>query len=304
MPRAKALAEDVERWMADEPVTAWREPSLARARRWARRNRTAVTAAAVALVAGVVGLGTVAAVQARANSQLRLANGATNQALAETRSAQAETQAALATVGGISQTGRGGERVPGARRSAAPTHRETDGTSRWPTYWTASERLDKEFIGSQATQGALLDALGRTYQGLGLYDRAVRLHTRARAVREVALGPDHLHTLASRNNLANAYGSAGPDCRGDRTARGDAQAPRVKARPRPRRHAQCRNNLASDYWSAGQTAEAITLHKGTLKLREAKLGPDHPDTLTSRQNLAIAYVAAGRRPRRLPCSRR
>ena len=25
----RALAEDVERWMADEPVTAWREPVVA-----------------------------------------------------------------------------------------------------------------------------------------------------------------------------------------------------------------------------------------------------------------------------------
>ena len=48
----KALAEDIERWMADEPVTAWREPLARRARRWARRNRTLVTAASVALVAG------------------------------------------------------------------------------------------------------------------------------------------------------------------------------------------------------------------------------------------------------------
>ena len=39
----RALAEDVERWMADEPVSAWREPLSRRARRWARRNRTAVT---------------------------------------------------------------------------------------------------------------------------------------------------------------------------------------------------------------------------------------------------------------------
>ena len=38
--------------MADEPVSAWREPWGRRARRWARRNRTAVAAAVVALVAG------------------------------------------------------------------------------------------------------------------------------------------------------------------------------------------------------------------------------------------------------------
>ena len=69
----KALADDIERWMADEPVTAWREPFSRRARRWARRNRTAVTAAAVALVAGVVGLAAVLAVQTRAKADLRAA---------------------------------------------------------------------------------------------------------------------------------------------------------------------------------------------------------------------------------------
>ncbi|MFI5458650.1 MAG: protein kinase [Isosphaerales bacterium] len=66
----KALADDLDRWMADEPVTAWREPLARRARRWAKRNRTAVTAAAVALVAGVVGLAAVLAVQTRAKADL------------------------------------------------------------------------------------------------------------------------------------------------------------------------------------------------------------------------------------------
>src|SRR5262249_6800919 len=61
-PSARALAEDVERWMADEPVSAWREPLSVRARRWARRNRTAVTAAAAAMLAGSIGLADVAVV--------------------------------------------------------------------------------------------------------------------------------------------------------------------------------------------------------------------------------------------------
>src|SRR5206468_4105310 len=66
----RALAEDVERWMADEPVTAYREPLSRRARRWAQRNRTAVTAAAVALVAGTIGLAAVLAVQTKAKAEL------------------------------------------------------------------------------------------------------------------------------------------------------------------------------------------------------------------------------------------
>ena len=71
----RALAEDVERWMADEPVSAWREPLSRRARRWARRNRTAVTAAAVALLAGVVGLSAVLAVQTQAKADIARALG-------------------------------------------------------------------------------------------------------------------------------------------------------------------------------------------------------------------------------------
>ena len=40
---AKALAEDIEHWLADEPVAAWPEPFPVRARRWMRRHRTAVS---------------------------------------------------------------------------------------------------------------------------------------------------------------------------------------------------------------------------------------------------------------------
>ena len=71
---SRALADDVERWAADEPVTAWREPFGRRARRWARRNRTAVTAAAAALLMAMVGLTAVLAVQTRANAALTVAN--------------------------------------------------------------------------------------------------------------------------------------------------------------------------------------------------------------------------------------
>ena len=54
--------------MADEPVSAWREPLARGAARWATRNRTAVTGAAAAVVAGVVGLSAVLAVQTRAKA--------------------------------------------------------------------------------------------------------------------------------------------------------------------------------------------------------------------------------------------
>ena len=74
-PTAQALAADVESWMADEPVSAWREPWYIRARRWILRHRTLVTACGTA--AGVAFVCLVAVVllirAAREREQLRLA---------------------------------------------------------------------------------------------------------------------------------------------------------------------------------------------------------------------------------------
>ena len=67
----RALAEDVERWMADEPVSAWAEPWTRTLLRWLTRHRTGVTGAAAAVLAGVVGLAAVLAVQASANARLQ-----------------------------------------------------------------------------------------------------------------------------------------------------------------------------------------------------------------------------------------
>ena len=50
------LASDVRRWLADEPVSAYREPLPARAWRWVRGHKTLVAAGLVLLVSAVVGL--------------------------------------------------------------------------------------------------------------------------------------------------------------------------------------------------------------------------------------------------------
>jgi eukaryotic-like serine/threonine-protein kinase len=71
---ARDLADDVERWLADEPVSALREPLSERARRWMRRRRTAVTATVAALLVALVGLVALLTLQSKANRDLRVAN--------------------------------------------------------------------------------------------------------------------------------------------------------------------------------------------------------------------------------------
>ncbi|MCC6419555.1 MAG: SUMF1/EgtB/PvdO family nonheme iron enzyme [Gemmataceae bacterium] len=53
---AKDLADDLDRWLADEPVSAYREPLRTRVARWVRRHQAPVTGAAALLVTAVVAL--------------------------------------------------------------------------------------------------------------------------------------------------------------------------------------------------------------------------------------------------------
>ena len=64
-PSAHALAEDIERWMADEPVSARVDRITERLRRWMRRRKTAVTGAAAAVFMAMAGLAVVLVVQAQ-----------------------------------------------------------------------------------------------------------------------------------------------------------------------------------------------------------------------------------------------
>jgi serine/threonine protein kinase/tetratricopeptide (TPR) repeat protein len=276
----RELAEDVERWMADEPVAARREPFSRRARRWARRNRTAVAAALVALGAGVVGLGAVAGVQSRANRALRKANDATKQALAQSEESRKQAEA-VSTF------------LVGAFRSPDPwlTGRDVKVAD---VLDRASAELDEKFAGAPVTKGALLDALGRTYLGLGLYDTSVSLLTRARSVREAALGLDHPDTLTSCNNLGVSYDRAGLSSEAIAILETTLKFSEVGLGPDHLDTLKCRHNLADAYDSAGRIAEAIALHESNLKLQESALGPDHPDTLTTRNNLANVFKDAGR----------
>ncbi len=81
-PGAAELAAEIRRWIADLPVTAYREPLPARARRWMRRHRTLTAAVAAAMLMTLAALGILyrreaaySAGLARINHSLDQANG-------------------------------------------------------------------------------------------------------------------------------------------------------------------------------------------------------------------------------------
>ncbi|MGO9114376.1 MAG: protein kinase domain-containing protein, partial [Thermoguttaceae bacterium] len=65
----RGLAEDVEHWLADEPVTAYREPWARRLRRWCKRHRRLLARTALAVV--IMGLLALGAMMIRENERNR-----------------------------------------------------------------------------------------------------------------------------------------------------------------------------------------------------------------------------------------
>jgi serine/threonine-protein kinase len=76
-PTANALVDEIEHWLADEPVSAYHEPPLLRLARWGRRHRTLAASFAALLVTAVVALSIstllIGREQARKEAQRRLA---------------------------------------------------------------------------------------------------------------------------------------------------------------------------------------------------------------------------------------
>ncbi len=130
---ARELADEVRHYLADEPVTAYPEPALARLARWGRRHRTLVAAAALLLMTAVAGLSVGTVLLSRANArteqQRRLAETNFQEAEANFRKAREAvdeyftkvSQSKLLNVPGLQPLRK--ELLESARNYYVPVHR-------------------------------------------------------------------------------------------------------------------------------------------------------------------------------------
>jgi serine/threonine-protein kinase len=99
---AKALAEDVERWLANEPVTAWREPWTVSFRRWLDRNGPLLLGLAIGAPLAIISLTTIVAHEHLINRQLtennREMEAATHAAILSRDRAQEREDMALSAI--------------------------------------------------------------------------------------------------------------------------------------------------------------------------------------------------------------
>lgn len=94
-PTASALADDLEHWLADEPVSAYQELRRERAARWARRHRAlAFTSAIALLVVAVVSVAAVVLVNRQRQIAAQLAED-NNQLAIQERAAKEQSEIAF-----------------------------------------------------------------------------------------------------------------------------------------------------------------------------------------------------------------
>ncbi len=159
---AAAMAEDLSRYLHDQPILA-RPATLAyQVRKLVRRHR-ALSAAVAAMFFVAVGLGVLMSfLYARANRESIRARDAEARAQAEARKAQEQAQ----TAGTVRDFLVGIFRVsdPDVARGRAVTAREL--------LDNAAFRIDRQLGGEPAIRAALKKSMGMVYQNLGMNDSA------------------------------------------------------------------------------------------------------------------------------------
>lgn len=281
---ALALAGDVERWLADEPVLVYREPRFVRLLRWVRHHQTFTVAVVVLLLAVFVALGI--GVVLVGNEQRRTAKALEAESEQRTRAEDraAETAAVLQFVDQyVFTAGRPKGRQGGLGRDVTLAAAVT----------LASAAVERSFSGQPLTEARVRSMLGTTFQTLGDANAAAQQFAVARTLYEQHRGADHPDTLSTLNNLATSYRSMG---RGQEALELDeAVAERRQAILGPEHPDTLKSlhNLANSYAALNRHEDALRLDRTVYERRRATLGPDHPDTLMSMGGLATSHYFLG-----------
>ncbi len=276
---AAALADDLRRYLADQPVVARPATTWYQLRKFARRNRVlvaGVAATALALVAGAIGTGT----QARQALRERDAAQAAERVAAEHR-VEAERQAAIARAVNEFLT-------EDLLAKGKPGQLGRDATIR-AALDAASKRIEGRFVEAPLVEAGVRFAIGDAYYALGEYAPAKEHLEAALALQEQQGRADHEDTLRTRSRLGLVYLSTA------RYAEAEAQLERAAA-GRAKLWGEddgqtlsTVNHLAVLYLRCDRLEEAERTLRRVLELNARKRTDDSENALAALSNLAGLY---------------
>jgi serine/threonine-protein kinase len=262
------LAADLRRHLANEPVMSRAITPRYRVAKFIRRNRGAVTAAGLLLVAVAGGVSATLWQASRANSAARAAEG------------EAEKAALVADL------------MRDLFRLSDPSESAGNAVTARDILDQGAERIRTEFDDQPVVQAELLSEVARVYDNLGLYARAEPLVEQALGLRIAAFGGlsaeaseslIHLGVLKSNLGLPNEaieLLSRAIDIREPRVARPDALLVEAKA------------TLGWAVQGTGRYDQAAQLFTEALD-EQVRIDPAAPEIADLKFGLASAYHDSG-----------
>jgi eukaryotic-like serine/threonine-protein kinase len=305
---AAALAADIRRYLAHEPITARPASTIYQLQKFARRHRALVTAAAVvfAVLLGGTVVSTREMIKARRAEQVAeavndfLQNDLLAQASAATQSAsnakpdpdlkvRTALDRAAAHISG--KFGRQPEVEAAIRYTIGRTYLDLGLYPDGRAQLTKALELQRQSLGEEnpATMKTL-GRLGHTDLLQGNYAEAEQHLGHALAIQRRVLGAEHPDTLYSASNLAEVAFMEGKYAQAEALDKEVLEIQRRTLGPEHVSTLTTMNSLGNYYAEQGKPAEAEALHRQTLDLQRRVQGREHPDTLVTMNNLAGDYM--------------
>jgi tetratricopeptide (TPR) repeat protein len=276
---ANALAADVRRHLAHEPVSAGPPSAAYRAGKFVRRHRFGV-AAGVTLMLLLATFAGAMAVQAQRIARER------DRANREAESARQVSEFLVQIFASSDPSEARGDRITARELLDA-----------------GAERIETELREQRELQARLQEVMARAYVNLGLFRKAGLMADRSLQTRSRALGPRHPDTLVSINLRGVAAVQQGDTRVAEESFRAAVEGSRATLGPDHPQTLKWSANLAGLLTLQGKYEEAESLERGVLEKRKQKLGSDHRETLQSLNNLASLLIEEGRLAEAETCQR-
>ncbi len=284
------LAEDIRRYLRDEPIYARPPSAIYQLSKFARRHKALVVASglsALVLASGVVGIAWQAVVadreRARATEEQHRAEAAGARAIEERTNALNEKSKAQAV----------SNFLQGMLASADPSGRGGKDVRIADVLRDASARIGYTMTDQPEIQAMLWETIGNTYYGLGEYSLAEAEFLRARETYS-RLDPFSRDAIRQLHNIAVTMRHRGLLAESEVRMREalELRARYLGAADPDTLHTA--DNLATILRRLGRLAEAAEQYKRVLDARRTVLGPDSPETLDTQNNLALVFRDMGR----------